>query len=201
MIHVLERRDNTIVDALGNPGWAINPTGPLQQAQDVQVAERGQFLLNYELAQFNLDRTTGQPCIPTIVNEYCGWFPETTTFEHVVGPAANPDYDLPTSRYGNPWYVKPDQNPNLATENPMRLLYKQAADLLKTMAVISVIPNRPNAAFLWSYRRRSSDDPIRTSRTDDTEFIILKPQIMSDLSVWTTMSWDDTKLALIAKMV
>lgn len=173
MVHVWERRANE------DSAWLLAPQGAEQQAQDIEFLAKARELIN-----MFLDATGG-----TLENGYNGWFPIDSTTVQVVAPAANPDYDP----LGNPWYTFGD------ARNPMRLIYRPAAETLMQLASTLVIPDRmATQARIHSYRRRYSNDPLHG--TDDREFIILKPLIMDNGEVWLQMLYDDDKGWPIARL-
>ncbi|KAF2202248.1 hypothetical protein GQ43DRAFT_439846 [Delitschia confertaspora ATCC 74209] len=199
MIHIWERRDNDIVSGTDQQGWLYDPTGAKQQAKDMEFAEKGKELLTALLMSCVIDIATGEHKVPSIENGYNGWYPYDTTSVFVIGPGANPEYEQPNSLWRNPWYTDPTINTNDDSANTIRQIYPNAAKTLIKMAEALVIPNAPDGrSKYYTYKRRYSNDPLH--HTDDSEFIVLKPKIMSNGEVWTVMYWDDDKSRPIVRM-
>lgn len=155
LVHIWERRDET----QNGMGWMLSPGGPEQQMKDVHFVAKGAQLLDQMLEVSPGSRQDG----------FGGWFPPDRTTVNVVAPAANPAYDQEGS-IGNPWYTYAQD----VYPNPKRLIYKNAAEKLLTMAREKVIPGRGDQAMIRTYARRYSND--RSHGMDDEEYVILQPQ-------------------------
>ncbi|RDL42510.1 uncharacterized protein BP5553_02489 [Venustampulla echinocandica] len=179
MIHVWERRANE------GAAWLLDHFGAAQKTQDLAFAKKGQELLAVPLRAFG----------GTIANGFGGWLPLEQTTVNIVAPGINPDYTqtkTPATAV-NPFYAVNDPN------NPGGLIFPNGAITLQQMSVVLVIPGRESTqSKIHTYRRRYSNDPKH--RTDDREFIIVKPVIMPNKEVWAMMHYDDNKTYPLSKL-
>ncbi|PGH09199.1 hypothetical protein AJ79_05728 [Helicocarpus griseus UAMH5409] len=169
MLHVWERRARN---------WLTDPNGPEQQRMDREFQRQGRSLLRRVLAGFG----SGQ-------NGWQGYFPEHLTRIEIVGPAVNPEYELP-GYFTNPAYAR---------NVPAGIIYPRAMRALQTMLCNEMTPNRcTESSRLHTYRRRYSNDPFHGM--DDVEYIVVVPANIGNGEIWLNMIFDANNVQPILRM-